>query len=126
MPSINAAYPPLPPVTEKIEMSALSGQEEPVILRSNVQSSNTGQIRVEWVFAATSTGGNMVVRSPNGDKNSLILSNLTTADTGEYYPVAKVTSALLTNPDWKIVVGQRYSLKVDNFSKLKDCTTNML
>ena len=117
MPS-NAAYPPLPPVTEKIERSALSGQEEPVILRSNVQSSNTGQIRVEWVFAAT-TAVNPVRLSPNGDKNSLILSNLTTANTGEYFPVATATSSSLTNPEWKIVNGQRYFLKVNYFGKLQ-------
>ena len=76
---------------------ALAGQEEPVVLSSNVQSSNTGQVKVMWHFAGTA-GSNMY--SPNSDKNSLVL---TTANNGDYFPQVMVTSSSLqlssTNSD---------------------------
>ena len=97
---------------------AIAGQEEPIVLSSNVQSSNTGQVKVMWRFAGTA-GSNMY--SPNGDKNSLVLVNLTTANNGDYFPQAMVTSDSLqlssTNSDWRTVNGQTYRLQVENFGE---------
>ena len=97
-------------------MFAIAGQEEPVVLSSNVQSSNTGQVRVIWRFAGSA--GSSRTYSPNGDKNSLVLVNLTTANNGDYFPVATATSSLLTNANWKNENGQHYFLRVENFSEL--------
>ena len=104
-------------------MFAIAGQEEPVVLSSNVQSSNTGQVKVMWHFAGTA-GSNMY--SPNSDKNSLVLVNLTTANNGDYFPQAMVTSDSLqlssTNSDWRTVNGQTYRLQVEHFGELYYCS----
>ena len=82
-----------------------------------MQSSNTGQVKVMWLF--TGTAGSSIY-SPNGDKNSLVLVNLTTADNGDYTPQAMVTSSSLQlSPDWNTVIGQTYRLHVvDIFGEL--------
>ena len=92
---------------------AIAGQKEPVVLRSNVQSSNTGQVRVVWRFAGTA-GSRMY--SPNGDKNSLVLVNLTTTNNGDYTPQA--ISSSLTDSRWNMENGQSYFLQVDIFGEL--------
>ena len=97
-------------------VSAIAGQEEPFTLRSNVQGSITGQVKVMWHFAGTA--GNRMY-SPNGDKNSLVLVNLTTADNGDYFPLAIATSpSLAFVKEWTNQKGQNYSLQVDFFSEL--------
>ena len=97
-------------------MFAIARQEEPFTLRSNVQGSITGQVKVMWHFAGTA-GSRMY--SPNGDKNSLVLVNLTTADNGDYFPLAIATSpSLAFVEEWTNQKGQTYSLQVDFFSKL--------
>ena len=66
-----------------------------------------------WRFAGTA-GSNMY--SPNGDKNSLVLVNLTTANNGDYFPQAMVTSDSLqlssTNSDWRTVNGQPIAFRL--------------
>ena len=97
-------------------MFVIAGQEEPVVLSSNVQSSNTGQVRVIWRFAGTA--GSSRAYFPNGDKNSLVLVNLTTANNGDYFPVACQATATSSNANWKNEDGQHYFLRVDNFGEL--------
>ena len=111
------AYPALPdPPVETMKMIfAIAGQKESVVLSSNVQSSNTGQVRVTWRFAGTA--GSSRTYFPNGEKNSLILVNLTTADNGDYTPQAS-SSSMPNNLDWSNVNGQIYRLRVDIFGEL--------
>ena len=111
------AYPSLPdPPTDQTMrmMFAIARQEEPIVLRSNVQGSITGQVRVMWHFAG-SAGTNMY--SPNGDKNSLVLVNLTTADDGDYFPLATATRLKFVK-GWTNQKGQTYRLHVDIFGEL--------
>ena len=94
-------------------MFAIAGQEEPVVLSANVQSSITGQVGVLWHFGGTA---GTRTYSPNGDKNSLVLVNLTTADNGDYFPQAS-SSSMPNHPDWSNVNGQTYRLRVDIFGE---------
>ena len=67
-----------------------------------------------WEYIGT---GNDPSLPPNGDRHSLVLHNVTTADTGVYYPVARATSPSLMDPMWSSVSGQRYTLTVDPFGE---------
>ena len=96
-------------------MYALEGQDEPVVFEANVQSSNTGQVQVVWMYFSTGNPGQTL--PANGDRHSLVLHNVTTANAGVYYPVARATSPSLPASALRTQSGQRYSLTVDLFGE---------